>query len=765
MPFCLSCNYPLTGLPSNTCPECGRPFDPANPDTVNAGNPVGPIARRFLKPTGFLTLLLVFAAFVLLYYSTGLPRQPWRFSSAEFNFYRSIDYNSATSSWPDFRELVGRLDIFFLIGTALAFLVLFVALIRIPGRLAVILFRRPGRALRPRFTIVRLLSRALLIGSILLLLFGWPVRLASLWIHDTDVKLPRVTLSDRDRPLIHRAGIMDLPTVELRSRALHHMILSCYPENRAILEAAVVRESDPMLRRALLALLSFHRERESLDILLHELDHPDSRVRAAATDAIGVLFAPAHAVESEQAILLPTSSPSEPITCSLEPFFRTKTGQMAWSYPGPRLDSTQRPMPADLRERLTQRMLSAPTPEERQAAARALVPHRPADYQLRIAEWGVWLAAGDKRSIARAIDDIPPFVHRTGNPAAEFNQRIRPSFMIVNKPVIHITASKPLVLDLEVLIRQGRPWFAYPRPDDFTIEVVQASTPLADGIIQAPASRLVPLDNSRIPFLTDLHEGYPFVTPGHRFHDSDPHWGLRPVGEGLKVDAIHSLGLRWQSLIISPSKLPWMTLPDVGPDPRFGWWSSLREVPCSYISNRNESERFLYYDGPSLFAQPVAVHRASPDGPLHFEVSPPTDAIAEEIVEFENRGTPLPKHPSDRREYRVRHGLAIHVANDGGLTIHRHTIPRRSGAAPFASSSTFKSEQAISHFLELLRDAGLSELEANGLLTCWRKEFFQTPGSRFLLMISPEDYDRACPLRCSLPPTSITRVGLIVTQF
>ena len=31
--FCLGCTYPLDGLEEHRCPECGRAFDPADPDT------------------------------------------------------------------------------------------------------------------------------------------------------------------------------------------------------------------------------------------------------------------------------------------------------------------------------------------------------------------------------------------------------------------------------------------------------------------------------------------------------------------------------------------------------------------------------------------------------------------------------------------------------------------------------------------------------------------------------------------------------------
>lgn len=33
--FCQSCRYPLEGLHTNACPECGRPFDPGEPGTFD----------------------------------------------------------------------------------------------------------------------------------------------------------------------------------------------------------------------------------------------------------------------------------------------------------------------------------------------------------------------------------------------------------------------------------------------------------------------------------------------------------------------------------------------------------------------------------------------------------------------------------------------------------------------------------------------------------------------------------------------------------
>jgi hypothetical protein len=51
--LCWECGYPLKGLPTPRCPECGRPFDPADPATMNMGEHVGAFAARLLRPPGW----------------------------------------------------------------------------------------------------------------------------------------------------------------------------------------------------------------------------------------------------------------------------------------------------------------------------------------------------------------------------------------------------------------------------------------------------------------------------------------------------------------------------------------------------------------------------------------------------------------------------------------------------------------------------------------------------------------------------------------
>jgi hypothetical protein len=71
----------------------------------------------------------------------------------------------------------------------------------------------------------------------------------------------------------------------------------------------------------------------------------------------------------------------------------------------------------------------------------------------------------------------------------------------------------------------------------------------------------------------------------------------------------------------------------------------------------------------------------------------------------------------------------------------------------------------IQRFHTMLTDAGLTDAEAAGLVDCWRPQFFQTPGSRFVLLLTPEDYDTLCPIRIDPKPTELVRVGLVLTEF
>ncbi len=89
---CLTCGYILDHLPEPRCPECGRAFDPSNPDTFETGPRWRPmraplavclalVSPCVIGPFGpgspfFLIVLAVLAALILWLGITALVRRP-----------------------------------------------------------------------------------------------------------------------------------------------------------------------------------------------------------------------------------------------------------------------------------------------------------------------------------------------------------------------------------------------------------------------------------------------------------------------------------------------------------------------------------------------------------------------------------------------------------------------------------------------------------------------------------------------------------------
>jgi hypothetical protein len=67
---CLDCDYPLRGLPEPRCPECGRPFDPADPNSYFAPPPKDYLSpRECLAMVGIPSLLCAVTAAVELVFT------------------------------------------------------------------------------------------------------------------------------------------------------------------------------------------------------------------------------------------------------------------------------------------------------------------------------------------------------------------------------------------------------------------------------------------------------------------------------------------------------------------------------------------------------------------------------------------------------------------------------------------------------------------------------------------------------------------------
>src|SRR4051794_13191672 len=74
--LCWECGYPLKGLPTPRCPECGRPFDPANPVTMNMGEHVDGFAGRMLRPPGWPLYTLTALAVLVSLWAAAFPMPP-----------------------------------------------------------------------------------------------------------------------------------------------------------------------------------------------------------------------------------------------------------------------------------------------------------------------------------------------------------------------------------------------------------------------------------------------------------------------------------------------------------------------------------------------------------------------------------------------------------------------------------------------------------------------------------------------------------------
>jgi hypothetical protein len=494
-----------------------------------------------------------------------------------------------------------------------------------------------------------------------------------------------------------------------------------------VLDDALSRETDPIMKAWELRLIGFHRGTKQSEQIGKFLDDPNPSVRAAAADALGMMYG---GTGNGQLLQDPYMG-SYPTTISDPPMALIET--RPYTHFVRDVGALVATMPDVLRSRLQRMMIEGRTIEERQSAARAIVGYAPPDYRLRLAEWGVWLAGADDGRLQSVLSDIPPFVHTTGDSAqsvqalaqaAAAKRRGLPIPIVTTKPVIHLTASVPISLDLKVSIRSGRPWYVYPRPDEFMFDhAVQSNTPLDP----AGLKELAP----------EFHSGYDWLVPSF------------PT-DGTSSPARSPTGLRWQNLIVTPTRQPWMQPASVNDDAKYAWWTRLRNVDCSWISNREESERFLYYDGPTMLRCPVQFAWEN-DGLVVRQVE------RNAATQFFGAGAP-----------QTRVALLLHVEN-GKVEAEQLQIPITNGPFNYKWPVTPEGQKVDgppdAAFFKLVTRGGLTTSEATGMLECWRKPFFQNDGVRLLMFLSAKDYETVCSVTVKPAPTESARVGIIWAEL
>ena len=419
--------------------------------------------------------------------------------------------------------------------------------------------------------------------------------------------------------------------------------------------------------------------------------------------------------------------------------------------------------------KLLRTMTRARTQMERIAAARALAGYQPKEYRLRVAEWGVWVDSGGELELAKSVlDEIPPIAYQTTKQVSELKKRIN-QIMIITKPIIHLKVDRPMSVGINAFLRSGQVWYSYPQPNDFALKVSNRprTQEVADSDFQKFKKTASSTSDKWKPFGEQAHEGYPFLLP-----KAPMIGGYSGRGFGGSMNLIEALGVRWQHLIVTPKQQNWMFEQSV--EEQYRWWSDLRKVNSAWVSNGFESERFLYYDGPTNLPSPVVIERS--------------EEKKSELM-FHYFGV-LQKQASDidiKKQLTEPVGLVIEV-KDGKVTSQEiafdyvlkstpaleqrkkklnlsdvnHLLARYSGSESHGLNER-KTKQALLQMLKLKN--GLQEDEAQGLIDAWSNQFLKTEGRRLIVRLRRQDYDFQCPLEVTPVPTELARVGLILIEL
>ncbi len=708
-----------------------------------------------LRPTGWPTAILLLVAVGLLVSATRWPHGVQLLRAVDLSYYLNNPILLKSGNATDSAYLGGL------------FLFCLVILYWITRTLLRVMLRQlygqppaPPVNLGRRFVLATFAICALG-GSVVV---GWPYRIARMWIQrilampprpttwfgNTTLPAPPIPLDTIQTLLVLKSAVMQLPTRTERIAALKLLFEEHKEASLPILYEAIAHERDPQVRATEVRLIGVQQDIKSLQPLLSLWNDPDAEVRAAVTDAIGLLHAPAYPIPNAMFCnLRPSLNTIPPISIpNSEEVLSTNNGPV-WSVGQPSWAEGEKEKVESLRGAIERRLTQSVTVSERTAAARALLKWQNS-YRLRVAEWGVWIVSNGNFHLAQSIiDEIPPFVHRTGDALSSLATRVVDDpFVEITKPILHFTSDRPMAVDVQVMIRDGRPWFAFPEPDDYTLKASLVNP-------YAPRTGLPRFDNAQLPPLREPREGYPWLDPAHN------EVVIEPVGWAARLE-IESLGLRWQSVIVSPEKLSWMSPPTVPRDSKFDWWNRLREVPCSWVSNRGESERFLYYDGPA-------------------------NALPSMLATLDGKTLTIKRGPKGETQLDPTHSVSSFVSINAtfngfdawrkcsGMYVMVDAGSRNAEGFTFDASEPIwvdltkqkmvAGDALIDELKGMLTRAGLNDAEADGLIDCWRGQFFATPGSRFIMLMSPMEYDELCPIRIDPAPTELVRVGLVLTEF
>lgn len=516
------------------------------------------------------------------------------------------------------------------------------------------------------------------------------------------------------------------PTAKRRNTILK--ILAEYFPSRAhdVLVKIATTTKHPTTKRNAILLAALYRVESDVNEFEALIAHDDPMVRSAAIDAIGIIYNPAFRI--------PIGKFHGWTVLSCEPeidlrFIKDHVSQShrSWINEFQWASVSDHPVPIPIQENILTRMLTDEHESVRSAAARVLKNHPPEDYQLRIAEWGVWIHEDKELTLIQSVfDEIPEFVHRTNDSIKDIS-KLRQIIFPTTKPILHFHVNQPMVIDLTVRIFLGRPWFVYPAPDDYSIHGLGW---MEDSLFPPEYSLMDPIvkDQANTRNKIELREGYPWLTPNHQTKD---------------INDITEIGFRWQSLIALPEKADWMQLEPITEE-KYSWWGRLRDVPAAWISNRGESDRFVYYDGPTECASPVHAQLKKAKVQVTVPLGYPLDGA------------------------RSRHFLYIDVNDEQTAGVDRKAAferERKTKTSLRIDQLPLKGDAVKQRLTQILVEYGLNLEEAEGLVDCWTPQFFETKGKRFLTIFGTKEYNLLCPIKVSPTPTELVRVGIVLQEF
>ena len=523
------------------------------------------------------------------------------------------------------------------------------------------------------------------------------------------------------------------------------------------------------IRNAALICVGVQRKKSDAEFLRKFLG--DKEVGATAIDALSLIKSNHH--RFHQPVFLDPNDPKGltpkderfidwiVLNAIVDPAFLGSSKLAPYQSPvvAPNLDPVLSHWEPDDEREFTSVMMNSIHRDQRESAARLLADFPYDSYQLRYAEWGVWINAGNNLKLVESVlDEIPEFVHRHTAADEDFMQHYRISIP-VTKPIVHLTCDRPLAVQLAVGISFGAPIFAYPKPDSFWNLYPRQKLAATDTLMKGIKDEFAfsELDSSN-------EYRWLFDGPGYSYQelkdlakkDNNEYWtrnrGKRNTPYQVKsVQSYSQIGLKWFSMIVSPEKENWMNLPDVSR--KYSWWSDLRNVPSSWITSRGETERFLYYDGPTQLPAPFKVEFGS------------------EILSIDSWNNETEISPNWINEFdlsvlfvRAKNRNDAILIDNSGDTLVAYVVPRMDvGDYNLAKLKTLNRNQAEQLLLEMIIENGLSQDEANGLINSWQSGFFEDKGKRLLSIMSRAEYDYYCPMEIAPKPTEIARVGIVLS--